>query len=151
MTQSSLPHTPEAGTREPRQSPLWHMSEDDRRIAIAEKARRGARRALGRRDYIKVEPTPAPVYPVPQIEIPVGIRAWKRILYEVAIEHGIPVVLILGKQRQPLIVAARHHAMFRMSTETSMSMTEIGRRMGRDHSSVLHAVAKHKERMNAAV
>ena len=138
-----------ANTIEFRQSPIWNMNEEDRRIAIAEKARRGARRALGRRDYIKVEPTPPPVYPKPQIVVPAGARAWLRIVYEVAIEHSIPVGLILGKQRQPLIVAARQHAMYRISMETQMSLTDIGRRMGRDHTTVIHSVAKHKERIAA--
>lgn len=138
-----------ANTTEFKQSTIWHMDLDDRRIAIAEKARRGARRALGRRDYIKVEPTPPPVYPKPQIVVPAGVRVWLRIVYEVAIEHGIPVVLILGKQRQPLVVAARQHAMYRISMETPMSLSEIGRRMGRDHTTVIHSVAKHKERLAA--
>lgn len=125
---------------------IWNLSEDDRRIAIAKRAALGARKALGRRDVIDIAPTPPPQYPAPQIVIPISGRRWKRILAEVAIEHGIPPALILGKQRQRLIMAARHHAMYRMSQETDMSLAEIGRHMGRDHTTVISGIKAHLRR-----
>ena len=128
---------------------IWHMPEEDRRIAIAKRAALGAKNALGRRDVIVIVPTPPPHYPAPQIVIPISGRKWKRILAEVAIQHGIPPTLILGKQRQRQIMAARHHAMYRMSQETDMSLAEIGRQMGRDHTTVISGIRAHLRRLEA--
>jgi hypothetical protein len=150
MTSIQSPHT--AGRAEsPRASvSIWNMPEEDRRIAIARRAANGARKALGRRDVIVIAPTPPPQYPAPQIVVPMSGRKWKRILAEVAIEHGIPPVLILGKQRQRQIMAARHHAIYRMSQETDMSLAEIGRHMGRDHSTVISGIRAHQRRQAAS-
>src|SRR5690606_2839834 len=90
------------------QSAIWEMNDDDRRTAVAKRASMGATRALGRRNYMRIEPTPPPIYPKPQIAVPVNALRWKRILYEVAIEHGIPVALILGQQRNVPVKTARH-------------------------------------------
>lgn len=129
---------------------IWNMPEDERRVAIAKRAANAARKALGRRDVIVITPTPPPQYPTPQIVVPMSGRKWKRILAEVAIEHGIPPALILGKQRQRLIMAARHHAMYRMSQETDMSLAEIGRNMGRDHTTVISGIKAHQRRQAAS-
>jgi len=125
---------------------IWSMSEEDRRYEIRKKAAAGARRALGKRDFIAIEPTPPPQYPAPIATIPPGGRQWKRIVFEVAIEHGVPVVLILGKQRNTPIKLARHHAIYRIATETKMSLMEIGRCMNRDHTTIIAAIAAHKRR-----
>jgi hypothetical protein len=129
---------------------IWEMTEDDRRVAIARRAAAAARRALGRRDYIKIEPTPAPAYPKPVLVIPDNAPQWRRILFEVAMAHGIPVVLILGKQRQRPIMAARHELMFRMSRETGLTIADIGRRLKRDHTTVLSGIRAHQRRQAAS-
>ncbi len=155
MTQSPTSVRTESGpsrldvkTRAGTISGMWEMEENERRIAIAKRAAKGAARTLGRRDVLLIERT-VPQYPVPQIVLPVSGRRWKRILAEVAIEHGIPPALILGKQRQRQIAAARHHAMYRISQETDMSMAEIGRHMGRDHTTVIAGVKAHRRRIAA--
>lgn len=77
--------------------------------------------------------------------------SWKRILYEVARKHRLSVAELIGGQRSAPIVAARHEAMYRMKTETTMSLVAISRRFGgREHTAVRHGVAKHLERMEAA-
>ena len=84
-------------------------------------------------------------------ELSLDMPSWKRILYEVARKHRVFVAELLSRQKSNPLVAARHEAMYRMKTETAMSMPAIGRRMGgRDHTTVLHGVRRHKERMEAA-
>ncbi|WP_323012917.1 helix-turn-helix domain-containing protein [Devosia sp.] len=128
---------------------IWDMSEDQRRAEIVKRAASGARRALGLRDYIRVEPTPKPIYPRPAVG-PISLRlpTWRRILAEVAIAHGIPPILILGRQRRREIMAARHELMYRLSTETTMSLSAIGKKLDRDHTTVLSGIKAHKRRHN---
>lgn len=72
----------------------------------------------------------------------------KQIMREVAIEHGVTPAQIVGKSHRAPIVAARHKVMYRARHETTLPLTEIGRRMGgRHYTSVMHGVSKHQERM----
>lgn len=131
-------------------SPMWEMDDEDaRRRAIIRRASKGATRALGRerRDIIVIEPSPAFV-PV-QLTIPEGIPAWRRIILETAIKHNLMPAEMLGAQRAPHLVKARHEVMYRLKTETTMSLPAIGKRIGKDHSTVIHGVRKHKARMEA--
>lgn len=160
MTQSPLPHTPEAGTptssRQPAKTKfgfiaaMWEMEDDARRIAIIKRAARGAKRTLGKaRDVIVIEPS-LPTTLKLDLTIPSGAPQWKRIILETAIAHGIPPVDIMSTRRAAPIVAARQEAMWRMRTETTMSTPAIGKRLGgRDHTTVIHGVRKHAERMEA--
>ncbi|WIY54132.1 helix-turn-helix domain-containing protein [Devosia sp. YIM 151766] len=83
----------------------------------------------------------------PIIPMPSG----KAILREVSEKHKVAMVDLLSTRRARAYVLARHEAMYRMRHETSMSYPQIGRRMGgRDHSTVMHGIRKHAERMEAA-
>lgn len=73
---------------------------------------------------------------------------WKRIVEEVCIAHQVSKPELLGSQRERRIVLARHEAMYRMKTETVMSLPQIGRRLGgKDHTTVLHGIRCHEARM----
>lgn len=75
---------------------------------------------------------------------------WKVIVREVCAKHGLTVPQIIGTCRSRDIVAARHEAFWRLSRETKMSSTRIGYRMGgKDHTTVLHGIKMHKQRMAA--
>lgn len=92
------------------------------------------------------EPTPAP-----EARPGVPAMAWKRILAEVANKHALTVSQVTGRQRNRAFVIARHEAIYRLHTETEMSLPQIGRRVGgRDHTSVLHGIKRHKQRMAEA-
>lgn len=72
------------------------------------------------------------------------------ILKEVAFRHDLDVRDITGPSRRRAIVRARQEAMWEARQRTPLSLPEIGRRLGgRDHSTVLHGVRKHAERMGA--
>ncbi|MCD8527296.1 hypothetical protein LRY65_03750 [Candidatus Woesebacteria bacterium] len=55
-----------------------------------------------------------------------------------------------GNSRKKDYVTARHIAMFLMKKELDLPYTEIGNNFGgRDHSSVMHAVSKIEQRLEA--
>jgi chromosomal replication initiator protein len=84
--------------------------------------------------------------PVPSERMP----KWRRIAIEVCHKHGVSMVDVLSSRRDRSSVAARHEAFYRCKEETTMSLPSIGRMFGgRDHSTVIHGIAKHKQRMAA--
>ncbi len=72
--------------------------------------------------------------------------AWSAILDEVCAQHGVPHALVLSVARTAPIIAARHEVMYRLAAETAMSLPQIGRKLGRDHTSVLHGIRVHARR-----
>lgn len=73
---------------------------------------------------------------------------WKAIAKEVADKHGVRVADILSPRRDAPTVRARHEAMWRCRNETTYSLPQIGKFLGnRDHTTVLHGIRKHQERM----
>lgn len=127
---------------------MWEMDSDDaRRRAIIRRASKGASRTLGKRDVIVIEPTAA-IVPI-ALRIPDGAPAWRRIILETAIKHNMTPTEMLSAHRAKRLVRARHEAMYRIKTETTMSFPAIGRRLGIDHTTVIYGVQKHIERMEA--
>lgn len=58
-----------------------------------------------------------------------------------AADHGVSEDEIRGYDRRPHVVAARDQAM-QAASQRGIPAAEIGRIMGRDHTSVLHAIRK---------
>lgn len=79
--------------------------------------------------------------------IPHGIGAGRDLLHKILAERGVSLVDLLSERRNRYLVAVRHEVMWRLRRETSMSMPEIGRLMGRDHTSVLNGIRAHEQRM----
>lgn len=72
-----------------------------------------------------------------------GPDSAKRIVADVATQHGVSLPDITGPSRRAPIAKARRMAMWRLSRETRLSTTQIGRMFGgRDHSSVSCALKK---------
>ena len=69
------------------------------------------------------------------------------ILHDVAQASGISVDAILGYQRLVPIVRARHAAMYAIKKELNLSLPRIGTIFHRDHTSVLHGIRRHAERL----
>lgn len=85
--------------------------------------------------------TPAQIEEARAIAAQPGRAAVLRAIRDVSAQSGVPVGAIMGHDRRPRIVAARHLAM-RVAHYAGVSFAEIGRVMGRDHTSVMHAVRK---------
>ena len=54
-----------------------------------------------------------------------------------------PFSAVTGPSRLPQIVRARHELMYRLSIELHWSLSEIGNRLGRDHTTVLSGIRRH--------
>ncbi|WP_421784740.1 chromosomal replication initiator protein DnaA [Hyphobacterium sp.] len=68
----------------------------------------------------------------------------------VAERFGVKVSDILSKRRTKTVVKPRHIAMYLAKTMTTRSLPDIGRRFGdRDHSTVIHAVNKITDMIQA--
>tara|TARA_R110000822_G_scaffold4665_2_gene20127 strand:+ start:6310 stop:6771 length:462 start_codon:yes stop_codon:yes gene_type:complete len=85
------------------------------------------------------------------MEPPKHLSEIQKILYEAAVKHGIRVSDIRGQVRQKNFVLARHEAMWEVKKRRpKISLHMIGRLFGnRDHTTVLHAIRKHQERLDA--
>jgi hypothetical protein len=75
----------------------------------------------------------------------------RRIVDEVATKHGFTPEELFARRRQNALVVARHEVMWRLKREaTAWSLPQIGRYLGgMDHTSVLHGVRRHQERLDA--
>jgi hypothetical protein len=103
---------------------------------------------------------PAPVRaPEPEIKLPVEPPAplsptetpVRRILSEVAKKHCVLVSDIQGRSHKKKFVWPRQEAAYRMSVELKFSLGQIGRVLGgRDHTTILHGIIRHKGRVSAA-
>lgn len=68
----------------------------------------------------------------------------REILKEVAQKHVVAPQAILGKSRHKPIVLARFEYVYRLHEEMGLSFAEIGRVLGRDHTTALHAYGRFK-------
>ena len=73
----------------------------------------------------------------------------QQILSRVAKKHGLTQGTIKSDSRLREVVQARNEA-FYYSQKLGKSLPQIGRFFGRDHTSVLHGIKRHKQRMEAA-
>lgn len=71
----------------------------------------------------------------------------KAIIAEVAEKHGFTPLDIRSPRREVALVKARHEAMWRARQETEFSYPKISRFFKRDHTSTMHGIRKHEERM----
>jgi chromosomal replication initiation ATPase DnaA len=70
---------------------------------------------------------------------PVTRGLWNAVVDASAAETGIPRSVILGRSRHPAAAYARHVACW-VACERGLSYSEVGRLLGRDHSTVRHSV-----------
>jgi hypothetical protein len=64
--------------------------------------------------------------------------------------YGLTADQLNGAQRNANIVRARHEAMWLISKCTGWSLVQIGKAFGgRDHSTVISAIRRHQERIDA--
>jgi len=71
------------------------------------------------------------------------------ILRDTAEKHGLTEMELMTKNRKSKFVVARQEAIYRIRHEVKKSMTEIARIFDKDHTTILHALEKHSERIKA--
>ena len=76
-----------------------------------------------------------------------GAIRWQRMLHAVAKQHGVKAEEILSPSRRKEIIKARHEICYRLRIELRFSYEKIAQLMKRDHTSVLHGVAKTRDRL----
>lgn len=71
--------------------------------------------------------------------------SWKNVVQFVALKHGITFEDILGHDKCKAFVKARHEAVVMVESHCQhMSITNLGRRMNLDHTTVLYILRKHR-------
>lgn len=74
----------------------------------------------------------------------------ERVLEVVAAAHGFTVEALVGPRRYRGLVAARQQAMWLARSVSGASLPEVARAIGgRDHTTVMHGVRVHDDRMRA--
>lgn len=84
---------------------------------------------------------------------PVHIREpspLRRLAKEVAELHDIGLGQLMGESRTKSIVMARHEFCYRAYSETNKSLSEIGRFLNRDHTTVQNAIRRWAEILEQA-
>ena len=85
---------------------------------------------------------------VPEVFKNIEAISLQEIAREICEQYKIPMRLLTSDRRNREYVIPRHHFMYRAATETTYSTPQIGRFCGnKDHTTVLHGVKRHKERM----
>lgn len=74
----------------------------------------------------------------------------KQIIRECCVKYHVTKQELIGPKRDTTIVQARQEAAFRMSKETRLSLAQIGRKLGRDHTTILHAIRRHEARLEGS-
>ena len=80
-----------------------------------------------------------------------GTSFAKKVLAEVSAKYGVREADVISDRRFPSLTAPRHEMMWRMRHETTWSMPKIGAFMRRDHTTILHGVRKHQERLDKGI
>lgn len=77
-------------------------------------------------------------------------KTMREIIKETALKHHVSVNDILSPRRDRGTVAARQESMWRCKQETTFSLPQIGRAHGgRDHTTAIHSIRRHEERLAA--
>lgn len=82
-------------------------------------------------------------WPLPQA------LAWKQIVSDVCDRHGVSFIDICSARRDRKTAAARSEVSYRLRKETTLSLPQIGRKLGgRDHTTILHNVRRYEAKLN---
>ena len=73
----------------------------------------------------------------------------RSIMCEVADKYGLCLVDLIGPSRERKLAWPRQEIFWRCANETKASLPQIGRELGRDHTTVIHGIRKHQARIEA--
>jgi len=124
-----------------------HLSPGARTFSSSTRLARKLEGRVSKASRKEKQPEPEPeVQAVPASRSIAQRRPSGVIVEEVAAKHGITYEDVVGHSRKRAIVLARREAIYRMRTETPLSLQQIGKALGgKDHTSVLHALRCHVE------
>lgn len=74
---------------------------------------------------------------------------WREIAREVCAAHRVTFLDLCSPRRDRKVTDARAEACWRMRHETTLSLPQIGKRLGgRDHTTILHNIRRFEARLN---
>lgn len=73
------------------------------------------------------------------------VPPWKQVILDVCKRRKVLYKDVLGESRTQNIVRARQEVYYRLKNDRGMSYSAIGKRLGKDHSTVMHGVWKYEE------
>lgn len=68
---------------------------------------------------------------------------------QLAIDHSVAARAILSRDRNKYVVAARFHLWAVIRWTLDMSLQEMARLFGRDHTTIMHGIRVHESRIQA--
>lgn len=92
------------------------------------------------------EPKPVPAPTVP-LEDSFKSFTFKQILSAVSDYYGLTINEIKGRCKRLVYIEPRHVAFYLCQKMTRLSFTQIGRRLERDHTTVMHGVRRIEEKI----
>ena len=101
---------------------------------------------------IAEEPEPEPIEPPTELDLAhVIIPHWRIITDEVCAKYGVTFAEIVSHRKPTPVINARREAWWRIRHEVlingrPISYPEIGRRFGKDHTTILHSVQMYERR-----
>jgi hypothetical protein len=90
-------------------------------------------------ELVAVEKAPPPM-PEPLAKLIDYRPAWRIIAQQVCEKHKIPLTELQGNRRFKRLSIARREVFWRLRTELRMSLLDIARKMGKDHTTILHGL-----------
>jgi hypothetical protein len=69
----------------------------------------------------------------------------RKIITEVCRKRNVTLAALFSNRRVTHLVHARQEVMYRLREELNLSYPEIGRTLGRDHSTVIHGIKQYEK------
>lgn len=74
---------------------------------------------------------------------PDSATTYNRMIIEVADKHSLPYNFVASRARADIVAQARAEFYYMLRLHTRMSYSAIAKRVGRDHTTVIHSVKAH--------
>lgn len=110
-----------------------HKAAERARVEAAEKSRREKERARAAAMYRVIPVLGSGVF-------------IKDIIAKTAHKYGLSIGDLTGAGRNRELTVPRHEAMYLCARDTTLSLPAIGRRLCRDHTTVIHGIRQHAKR-----
>lgn len=73
---------------------------------------------------------------------------WKILAKQICAKYGVDFDEVCSERRHKHLVLIRHEIFYRLKVDLQMSYPAIGEKFNKDHTTILHGVRKHAERLS---
>jgi hypothetical protein len=129
----------------------WFAHARQQKLAFEMRTQQAAR-ALAEKKALPPPPPPPVIPELVAVELPLPAPlaklmdyrpAWRIIAQQVCEKHKISLKELQGERRFKRLSVARREIFWRLRHELGMSLLDIARKMGKDHTTVLHGLRVH--------